>query len=186
MANTNTPPDSFPSKRQKMADQLQPVRSWYGLRGEIGVGDQLWHFVRVGGVPLPHPPLIHLIFGAGFPRKERLQLSFLHEFGHLQTFPFAFLHAAWLIFFRRKRGPRSSTFLKRIGLGIIAHQALWELSSELYALVKAGSEYRQIYHKYPNPLAQSLFWGGMTSLSVISNLWLRRWVGKKSVCAPAR
>jgi len=169
-----------------MTDQLQQARSWYGLRSEIGVEDKLWHLVRVGRVPLPHPPLINLILRAGLPRKERHRLSFLHEFGHLQTFPFAFLHAVWLIFFRRKRGPRSGTFLKRIGLGIIAHQALWELSSESYALAKAGSKYREIYRKHPNPLAQSLFWGGMTSLSVISNLWLRRWVGKKSVCAPAR
>ncbi len=157
-----------------MADQPQPVRSSYGLRGEIGVEDQLWHFVRVGGVPLPHPPLINLILGAGLQRKERLRLSFLHEFGHMQTFPFAFLHAAWLIFFCRMRGPQSGTFLKQIGLGIIAHQALWELSSESYVLAKAGSKYREIYRNHPNPLAQSVFWRGMTSLATLSNLWLLR------------
>lgn len=169
-----------------MADRLQKVRSWYGLRGEIGVDNQLWHLVRVGGVPLPHPPLINLVLRAGLPREERLRLNFLHELGHLQTFPFAFLHAAWLTFFHRKKGPPSGTFLKRIGLGLIAHQALWELSSEVYTLVKAGSEYRQIYHKNPNPLAQSLFWGGITSLAILSNLLFFRWGNKKSGSVTAR
>jgi len=169
-----------------MADRLQIVRSWYGLGGKIGVENQLWHLVKVGGVPLPHPPLVNWILRAGLPREEQLRLSFLHEFGHLQMFPFAFLHAAWLIFIHRKRGTRSGTFLKRIALGIIAHQALWELSSESYALVKVGSEYREIYRKHPNPLGQFLFWGGMTSLLALSNLWLLRLDGKKSEPAPAR
>lgn len=157
-----------------MTDRRQKVRSWYGLGGEISVENQLWHLVKVGGFPLPHPPLVNWILRAGLPREERLRLSFLHEFGHLQMFPFAFLQAAWFIIFHRKRGTRSGTFLKRIVLGIIAHQALWELSSESYALAKAGSEYREIYRKHFNPLGQFLFWGGMTFLTTLSNLWLLR------------
>src|SRR3989304_1476451 len=32
-------------------------------------------------------------FGPAFPRAKRLRLSYLHEFGHLQTLPLALAHA---------------------------------------------------------------------------------------------
>lgn len=70
----------------------QAVRSWYGLPAEIAVENNLWHLVRVAGLSLHHPPLVNLILRRGLPREERLYLSFLHEFGHLQTLPVAVLH----------------------------------------------------------------------------------------------
>ena len=79
-----------------MADRLQKVRSWYGLGGEIGVENQLWHLVKVGGAPLPHPPFVNWILRAELPREEQLQLSFQHEFGPSLSIPIALLYAAWL------------------------------------------------------------------------------------------
>ena len=72
---------------------LLRVRSWYGLRAELGVEDRLWHLVRVGRVTLSHPPVVNTFLRAGFPEGERLRLSYLHEFGHLQTLPLALAHA---------------------------------------------------------------------------------------------
>ncbi len=73
------------------------IRSWYGLIGSIQVEQELWHLVKVGGISLPHPPLINLVLRQRQTHHDRLRLSFLHEFGHLQTLPLALLHLLWLI-----------------------------------------------------------------------------------------
>ena len=73
------------------------VRSWYGLTGEIEVENELWHLVRIGTITLNHPPLVNLILRRGLPRSDRLRLSYLHEFGHFQTLPFALLHLLLLL-----------------------------------------------------------------------------------------
>lgn len=157
-----------------MAENLRKVRSWHGLTGEIGVGNRLWHLVKVGYVPLPHPPLVNLVLRKGLPLEEHLQLSFLHEFGHLQTFPLVILHAGFLIVFGYWRSHGLGAFLRRVIAGAVAHEAVWELSSEAYAKAKAGPEYRRIYREYPNPFGQFLFWGGMTTLAVFASLYLIR------------
>lgn len=157
-----------------MAKNLRKVRSWYGLTGEIDVGNHLWHLVKVSRVPLSHPPLVNLVLRKGLPPEEHLQLSFLHEFGHLQTFPLVILHAGFLMVFGNWRGNGFGTFLRRIIAGAIAHKAMWELSSEAYTLAKAGPEYRRIYRKHPNPFGHFLFWGGMTTLAFFSSLYVLR------------
>ncbi len=156
-----------------MVKKLQRVRSWYGLSGEISVENRLWHLVKVGPVPLPHPPLVNLVLRKGLPHEERLRLSFLHEFGHLQTFPLAFLLAGLLLVsgHRRHRGLRA--LLKHIVAGAIAHEAVWELSSEAYAIAMAGLEYRRIYRRYPNRLGRFFFWGGRATLATFASLWFR-------------
>ena len=72
------------------------VRSWYGLTGEIEVENELWHLVKVGGVTLNHSPVINLFLRRRLPHDDRLRLSYLHEFGHFQTLPFALAHALWI------------------------------------------------------------------------------------------
>ncbi len=145
------------------------VRSWYGLSAEIGVENNLWHLVRVGRVALPHPPLVNLALRRGQPRQERLYLSFLHEFGHLQTLPVAVLHAIWLLADGRWRGLGGTL------AAVVAHQAVWELASESYVMVKARGEYGRIYHRYPNLVGRFAFWSVMFSLT----LYLTRWLVRK-------
>ena len=60
---------------------LLRVRSWYGLRAELGVKDRLWHLVRVGRVTLSHPPVVNTFLRAGLPEAERLRLSYLTSSG---------------------------------------------------------------------------------------------------------
>ena len=73
------------------------VRSWYGLSGEIEVENELWHLVKIGQVALNHPPVINLLLRRGLPREDRLRLSYLHEFGHFQTLPFALAPVLWML-----------------------------------------------------------------------------------------
>jgi hypothetical protein len=153
-------------------DYIQHVRSWYGVTAEIAVENNLWHLVRVGGVALHHSPLVSLILRRGQPRRERLYLSFLHEFGHLQTLPVAILHAVWLLLTVRWRNRHLSEAMAMIAAIAVAHQAVWELASEIYVVLKTWREYRRMYHEHPNRIGRIAFWGGMTLLSGGLSLWL--------------
>lgn len=73
------------------------VCSWYGLTGEIEVENELWHLGMVGNVVLKNPRVVNLVLRWGLPRDGRLRLSYLHEFGHFPTLPFALLHLLLLL-----------------------------------------------------------------------------------------
>ena len=150
------------------------VRSWYGLSAEIIVEHDLWHLVRVGPLALYHPPLVNLVLRQGQPRTERLYLSFLHEFGHLQTLPVAVAHAILLVITGRWRGRGLWGTIVAILAVILAHQALWELASESYVIAASGREYGRIYRDHPNPIGQITFWGGMAGLTFFLSRWIMR------------
>lgn len=145
------------------------VRSWYGLTGEINVENELWHLVKVGNVTLNHPPLVNWILRRGLARDDRLRLSYLHEFGHFQTLPFAVLHLLLLI--RSTRRKRRSTYgwLAWLSSLLLAHEAVWEIAAETYVALHNGKAYFTTYRKSPDPL-QPAFWVGMSAL-VIGLSW---------------
>ncbi len=150
------------------------VRAWYGLRAEIEVENEHWHLVRVGGVTLNHPPIVNLILRRGLRREARLRLSFLHEFGHLQTLPVALAHAALLLVIRQRRRRGSRGALATLSAAVVAHASACELTSELYVAVRAGCDYRRIYRAHPNRIGQVLFWGGLAALAAITTLGFSR------------
>jgi hypothetical protein len=154
--------------------ELQHVTSWYGLPAEITVENNLWHLVRVAGVPLHHPPVVNLILRRGLPEEARLRLSFLHEFGHLQTLPLAIAHVLILLIIGRWRRRGFLGSLAALMTAALAHEAVWELASEAYAVTKAGQDYRRIYRRHPNPGGQVLFWGSMIGIAIFATLKLLR------------
>jgi len=149
------------------------IRSWYGLPGEIEVENELWHLVKVGGVPLNHPPVVNLILRRGLPREDRLRLSYLHEYGHFQTLPLAVAHALLLLWARRRQQRTILGWLTWLAALAVAHEAVWELASEGYAIAHDGAAYRESYRKTPNPLAL-VFWAVMGSLGIGLSAWLLR------------
>ncbi len=156
-------------KQETAGTSLRPkaVKAWCGLRGEIAVEDELWHLVRVGGVSLPHPPLVNLMIRRGLAADDRLHFSYLHEFGHLQTLPLTGIHVLLLVWLSW-RGTRPAGI--KLLAGLLAHEAVWELASEGYAVLHAGRRYRRAYLSGPNRW-QGLFWLGMSLLAAIG-IWL--------------
>ncbi len=122
----------------------------------------MWHLVRIGRIRLVHPALVNLVLRAGLPVEDRLRLSYLHEFGHLQTLPVALAHAAALLW--AGRGSRLG-WTAWLGAITIAHQATWELASEAYLAVSDWSDYRAVYQRHPNSLSLG-FWAVMAGLSI--------------------
>ncbi len=146
-------------------DQPRLVRTWYGVDGEVVIEGELWHWVRLGRVPIPHPPLINLLIRRGLPMQVKRQLSYWHEVGHMQTLPLALAHA--LLLSRSRRVP----LWLHVPLALLGHEALWELAAESYVVWKAGSKYRELYRKRPNPF-QPAFWLVMAAISAITTWWL--------------
>lgn len=151
---------------------IRRVQSWYGVPAEIAVENGLWHLVRVGRLSLHHPPLVNLALRWGLPHGDRLYLSFLHEFGHLQTLPITIGHILLLLL--RGHWPRRSVVgkLRAEAAAIIAHEAVWELSSELYMIAATGPAYFRIYRQHPQLVGQVAFWGGMSAVAASPTLWL--------------
>ena len=133
------------------------VRSWYGLTGELEVENQLWHLVKIHNLALNHPPLVNLVLRRGLSEPDRLFLSYLHEYGHLQTLPFAIIHLLLLIKFRKRQTRSFMEWLNWFITLVIAHEAVWEMFSEGYVLAQDPTAYRLVYHKSPNFLLP-LFW----------------------------
>ncbi len=125
-----------------------------------------WHLVKVGPLPLPHPPLVNRLIRRGLPREDRLRLSYLHELGHLQTLPLALAHAVWLWHGRSRRPRPWVGRLIPLAAALVAHEAAWELASETYVVTKSAQGYRRLYRNYPNPLFFA-FWIGMAGLALL-------------------
>ncbi len=152
--------------------QSQPlnVRAWYGLPAEIAVG-RMWHWVKAGGLPLPHPGLVDAHLRQGISRREREQLTYWHELGHLETAPLALLHALalWLTGRRRKDTPS----VLRLLIGVLAWLVGWELAAEFYTMGRAGSEYARLYRRARPSLPRDLlFWAGLGGLAVSGTVWM--------------
>ena len=157
----------------KAQEDVHQVRSWFGLTGEIVVENQLWHLVKVGGVRLNHPPVVNLLLRRGLTTADRLQLSYLHEFGHFQTLPLALAHLLSLVWISRGR-PRSARerLIWLVGLAV-AHQVVWELLAETYVMIREGSRYKQMYVQNAKPLAL-LCLIALAGLGVGLSRWLAR------------
>lgn len=144
--------------------QKHSVRSWYGLPAEIAVENRLWHFVKVWGIPLPHPPVVNLILRRGLPEQDRLYLNYLHELGHLQTFPIMLPYAVFLLLAKHRCSERKPNLLTQISQLLLALQAVWEMAAESFVLFHTGSNYHHIYdHK--NRTGRSFFWVSMIALA---------------------
>ena len=85
--------------KPKIAKRISTeVRTWYGAKGRVELHDPFWHIVGVWGLDVPHPPLVNLLIRMGLPRDAKRELSFHHEFGHLEMLPFALLETVVLHF----------------------------------------------------------------------------------------
>ncbi len=156
------------------------VRTWYGLTGEIVVEGELWHLVRVGRLALPHPPVVNFFIRRGLPREARLQFSYWHELGHLQTLPLAVAYGLWLWARRPRVGRWGIPF--QLGFALLLHEGMWEMASEGYVMLRGGAGYREMYRRHPNGFLAA-FWGGLAALLLGGSLvwsppaWLRRRMG---------
>ena len=121
----------------------ETAKTWYGLPVDIAVSGSNWHRVMMPGIALPHFGLVNLIARRGLPLDERLALTWRHEFGHLQTLPVPLAHLLLILWPRRGRS-KGSRWL-RVLVGLVAHQAVWELAAEGYVAFHSMREHNHPY-----------------------------------------
>ncbi len=140
-------------------------RTWYGLPAEILVTETHVHRVQIPGVTLPHPGLVNWIVRRGLSVPDRLELTALHEFGHLQTLPVPLLHLAALLWPRRGESPYPRWL--RFLAGLLSHQAAWEMAAEGYVAARDARAVR-VPRPRQDQVLYALFWGGMALFSLWS------------------
>lgn len=145
------------------------IRTWYGLPGEVVIESDRRHWVKVGPVPLPHPPVVNSCIRRGLRSADRARLSHWHEVGHFETLPLALAHVTWL--WRQYKGKRPGLGwqLLRLVTLFFLHQASWELAAEIYVWARSGRAYWRLYCG-PAGRRLALFLvgtGGMTAASLL-------------------
>jgi len=103
------------------------VRSWHGVEFDIKIINQNW--AKLGILP-PHPQLVNLIIRRGLGKDKNIQMQILHEFGHVQAFPFVFLYYLPL-YLSAKLGNINNWFVATLGLFFF-----WEMIAEIYVFFK--------------------------------------------------
>ncbi|RMF85110.1 MAG: hypothetical protein D6736_17945 [Nitrospinota bacterium] len=153
----------------------QHLRTWYGLSAEVVIEGDYWHWVRLGFLPIPHPPLINLFLRRGLPPAEKRKLSYWHELGHLQTVPWAFLLAAIYLGMLWWRAEIGGSLLWRGMAALIGHEAIWELGAEGYVIRHMGRQYWQIYEQRGDMISLAAFWFGLSLLAIITTWYIVGW-----------
>lgn len=119
-----------------------------------------------GSLLLPHPPVVNWLLRRGLSVEGQYELSFRHEFGHLQSIPAAFLYAAALLAAGILEG--HATPLTIVSL-LVSVQAAWEMMSELLAVFADTRSYRH-YYEGVSMLPRIIFW--FLALSFTVMVWL--------------
>ncbi len=118
------------------------IKTWYGSTGRIELHGRFWHLAGLGNVEIPHPPVVNLLIRQGLPRDAQRELSFRHEFGHLQTLPLAIMATVLLL----KRAKQTGRLKWSQGVWLWAeHHALWEMMAESYVMWRLSGRYKRLY-----------------------------------------
>lgn len=149
--------DMLHSRRNKMTEQPEKIRTWYGLTGTVIIDDGLFHRSGFGKMVILHPGLVNWLLRQQLSKADRKMLTYRHEWGHLQTVPIFLIYLLLLIALQWE----SLNWLFIIAI-VVVSQALWELVSELSVFMKLRKSYVNIYrNKLMNPIIFGLIMMGL-------------------------
>ena len=144
------------------SDILMRKRTWYGLTAVVEIHDRSFHRAGFGKLLIPHPPAVNWLLRFGLPNKPYLELSAIHEFGHLQLLPFIAVYSlaavAWVL------AAHKESLVGIVALLVGIH-ATWEILAELYARLRTGPLYPLSY-KGITIIPRIIFWSVMTAISI--------------------
>ena len=128
--------------------------TWYGVQATVIIGPGFVHKTGLGSFVIPHPPLASRLLRRALESGARQKLTFVHEFGHLQTAPMILMYgdAAMVIYLTNNRANLSGALITLVGA-----QAAWEIVSELCVVRNDPQFYRESYHEV-GLLPRLIFW----------------------------
>ena len=136
-------------------------QAWFGAKARVTVGPGLLHKSGFGGLLIPHPAATNWLLRRGLPEHSSRNLSFAHEFAHIQTAPmlFAYMIVVFiLIYLKGRTGVEAVLFL------LVSIQAAWEIMSEGLVVFQNFAAYQASY-KGITRLPRVFFWGSMGILA---------------------
>jgi len=125
------------------------VKSWQGLEFAIEIQNG---WARIGF--FLHPQLANFFMRYGLPEKERVEMEILHEFGHVQVFPFVL--AYYVPFLISGTPGRFELLIATAGMLLF-----WEVLAEAYVFFRYPA-YTEVYRKSLH-LITIAFWVGVFS-----------------------
>jgi hypothetical protein len=128
-------------------------RTWFGVAVRVTLGPGFIHHVRVGTLSLPHPPVVNYLLRLGLSGPLKYELSFVHEFAHLQTLPAVIIYALALfaVVYHADAG------LTKIVLALFSIQVVWEILAETYTYAGNPRHYRNSYRAV-SIIPRLIFW----------------------------
>lgn len=141
----------------------QDTRTWYRLNATVALGPGFLHRVGFGKFLIPHPPAVNWVLRRGLGVEKSKALCFSHEFGHLQTAPFALVYFGLTMGFALHMGHRG---LMDVLLQLACAQAAWEIASELHAIRSNPGFYRDSYRMI-SVTPRAVFWTLAGALVII-------------------
>ncbi len=142
------------------------TRTWYGVNATVIIGPGFLHRGGFGKLVIPHPPVINWLLRRGLAPAVRENLSFTHEFGHLQSAPAALLYTAANFAALLAVG---KTTLLTVLLLLISTHAAYEIMAEVLTIRHDRQLYRHCY-KGVSKIPRVIFWFSMTLLALMG--WL--------------
>ena len=103
-----------------------------------------------------HPQIGNFFMRFGLPAKERIEMEFLHEFGHVQGFP---LVLVYYIPFLLSKNITGNFILITVGMLMF-----WEIIAEIY-VIKNFERYFEVYKTDLKPVTL-IFWFGVLVITL--------------------
>lgn len=139
------------------------IRTWYGLNATVIVGPNFLHEAGFGTLLIPHPPLVNWLLRWGMSEHSKHTLTFIHEFGHLQSAPLFLFYALLMFFSAFNHNPVN--FMNLIVV-IVSAQAGWEISAEIYTFISNNNKYRKCYEGI-TLIPRIIFWSSTAALTLM-------------------
>lgn len=136
------------------------ARTLYGVNATVIIGPGFLHRGGYGKLLIPHPPVINWLLRRGLAPIVRENLSFSHEFGHLQSAPPALLYTA--ANFAALLAAGKTTVLTVLLLLISTHAA-YEIMAEIITIRHNRQLYRHCYENV-SKIPRAIFWFSMILL----------------------
>lgn len=150
-------------KNNRQSPETVRIRTWFGVKAVVEVGNGFWHKAGFGRFLIPHPPLVNWLLRLELPDAEKNRLGLTHEFGHFQTLPSYLIYTAFLIglFFAK-----SQIDIAGLIFVFISTHAFWEILTELYTISCLGPLYK-LYYRGISFLPRIIFWIVMITLTFL-------------------
>ncbi|MBL0712925.1 MAG: hypothetical protein JJV98_04425 [Desulfosarcina sp.] len=139
------------------------IRTWYGPTATVIIGPGFLHRGGYGKLVIPHPPVINWLLRRGLSQAVRENLSFTHEFGHLQSAPAALLYTA--ANFAALLAVGKTTVLT-VMLLLISTHAAYEIMAEIITILHDRKLYRHCYQNV-SIIGRAIFWFSMILMALM-------------------